>query len=66
MVRQCLHAVCQSLLAAEEELNALDRKAGDGDCGSTFKQAALGQLTKIYFVLFCFYFLQGISSDVNV
>ncbi|XP_075044063.1 triokinase/FMN cyclase isoform X2 [Mixophyes fleayi] len=32
--------VCSSLLALEEELNDLDRAAGDGDCGSTHARAA--------------------------
>ncbi|XP_073430018.1 triokinase/FMN cyclase isoform X2 [Dendrobates tinctorius] len=32
--------VCSSLLSLEEELNDLDRAAGDGDCGSTHARAA--------------------------
>ncbi|XP_063800451.1 triokinase/FMN cyclase [Pseudophryne corroboree] len=35
-----LGCVCSSLLALEEELNDLDRAAGDGDCGSTHARAA--------------------------
>ncbi|KAM4617884.1 triokinase/FMN cyclase isoform 1-T4 [Discoglossus pictus] len=35
-----LDRVCQALLAMEEELNDLDRAAGDGDCGSTHARAA--------------------------
>ncbi|KAM8939183.1 triokinase/FMN cyclase [Pelodytes ibericus] len=32
--------VCRTLLLLEEELNDLDRAAGDGDCGSTHARAA--------------------------
>ncbi|XP_053305649.1 triokinase/FMN cyclase isoform X2 [Spea bombifrons] len=32
--------VCRALLSLEEELNDLDRAAGDGDCGSTHARAA--------------------------
>lgn len=32
--------VCRSLLSLEDELNDLDRAAGDGDCGSTHARAA--------------------------
>ncbi|XP_077144119.1 triokinase/FMN cyclase [Ranitomeya variabilis] len=35
-----LGCVCSSLLSLEEELNDLDRAAGDGDCGSTHARAA--------------------------
>uniref|UniRef100_A0A5S6ML97 Triokinase/FMN cyclase n=1 Tax=Xenopus tropicalis TaxID=8364 RepID=A0A5S6ML97_XENTR len=35
-----LGRVCLALLALEEELNDLDRAAGDGDCGSTHARAA--------------------------
>ncbi|XP_041416800.1 triokinase/FMN cyclase isoform X2 [Xenopus laevis] len=35
-----LGCVCAALLALEEELNDLDRAAGDGDCGSTHARAA--------------------------
>ncbi|XP_039611079.1 triokinase/FMN cyclase isoform X1 [Polypterus senegalus] len=41
LVRHVLQNVCSSLLALHEELNALDRAAGDGDCGSTHSRAAL-------------------------
>eukprot|EP00117_Sycon_ciliatum_P048123 scpid77584/ scgid6030/ Bifunctional ATP-dependent dihydroxyacetone kinase/FAD-AMP lyase (cyclizing); ATP-dependent dihydroxyacetone kinase; Glycerone kinase; FAD-AMP lyase (cyclizing); FAD-AMP lyase (cyclic FMN forming); FMN cyclase len=41
---QCMRSVCEKLLDAEEELNDLDSAAGDGDCGSTFKQGALALL----------------------
>ncbi|XP_047373055.1 triokinase/FMN cyclase [Sciurus carolinensis] len=35
-----LERVCTTLLDLEEHLNALDRAAGDGDCGSTHSSAA--------------------------
>ncbi|KAG8429230.1 hypothetical protein GDO86_018012 [Hymenochirus boettgeri] len=38
--RRVLGCVCLALLNLEEELNDLDRAAGDGDCGSTHSRAA--------------------------
>uniref|UniRef100_A0A5F8HIJ8 Triokinase/FMN cyclase n=1 Tax=Monodelphis domestica TaxID=13616 RepID=A0A5F8HIJ8_MONDO len=35
-----LQRVCATLLGLEEHLNALDRAAGDGDCGTTHSRAA--------------------------
>lgn len=35
-----LDRVCTTLIGLEEHLNALDRAAGDGDCGSTHSRAA--------------------------
>uniref|UniRef100_A0A672RUY7 Triokinase/FMN cyclase n=2 Tax=Sinocyclocheilus grahami TaxID=75366 RepID=A0A672RUY7_SINGR len=35
VIRLVLESVCKILLEHQEELNALDRAAGDGDCGST-------------------------------
>uniref|UniRef100_A0A8C1WNB3 Triokinase/FMN cyclase n=1 Tax=Cyprinus carpio TaxID=7962 RepID=A0A8C1WNB3_CYPCA len=35
VIRLVLESVCKILLQHQEELNALDRAAGDGDCGST-------------------------------
>nr|XP_054367861.1 triokinase/FMN cyclase isoform X3 [Mirounga angustirostris] len=35
-----LEQVCTTLLGLEEHLNALDRAAGDGDCGTTHSRAA--------------------------
>ncbi|XP_058161348.1 triokinase/FMN cyclase [Dasypus novemcinctus] len=35
-----LERVCTTLLGLEEHLNALDRAAGDGDCGTTHSHAA--------------------------
>lgn len=42
-MKQCVEEVCGTLLSHEEELNELDRGGGDGDCGTTFKQWALGR-----------------------
>lgn len=41
-IYDCLLTIAESLEANEEKLNNLDRLAGDGDCGSTLKRAALG------------------------
>ena len=38
--RTLVAAVCEALIEAEEDLNALDAKVGDGDTGSTFAGAA--------------------------
>nr|XP_006110355.1 triokinase/FMN cyclase isoform X2 [Pelodiscus sinensis] len=38
--RLVLERVCSTLLGLQEELNELDRAAGDGDCGSTHARAA--------------------------
>ncbi|MBN3279444.1 TKFC cyclase, partial [Polyodon spathula] len=38
--RRVLQQVCSSLLAMQEELDELDRAAGDGDCGGTHARAA--------------------------
>ncbi|KAM9836777.1 triokinase/FMN cyclase isoform 2-T2 [Aulostomus maculatus] len=40
ILRQVLERVCSTLLDHQEELNSLDRAAGDGDCGNTHAQAA--------------------------
>nr|XP_046236999.1 triokinase/FMN cyclase [Scatophagus argus] len=40
VMRQALERVCSTLLDKQEELNSLDRAAGDGDCGNTHAQAA--------------------------
>uniref|UniRef100_A0A7I4YXE6 Triokinase/FMN cyclase n=1 Tax=Haemonchus contortus TaxID=6289 RepID=A0A7I4YXE6_HAECO len=40
LARKCVSAVCNKMKEVEAELNALDGAAGDGDCGSTFAQAA--------------------------
>lgn len=40
-----LKSICKALLQQKEELNALDRAAGDGDCGSTHALAATGKHT---------------------
>ncbi|KAK5875562.1 hypothetical protein CesoFtcFv8_026632 [Champsocephalus esox] len=40
VMRKALVTVCSTLLEKQEELNALDRASGDGDCGNTHAQAA--------------------------
>ncbi|XP_032355325.1 triokinase/FMN cyclase isoform X2 [Etheostoma spectabile] len=40
VMRKALEMVCSTLLEKQEELNSLDRAAGDGDCGNTHAQAA--------------------------
>ncbi|XP_049603561.1 triokinase/FMN cyclase [Syngnathus scovelli] len=40
VMRKVLERVCSTLLEYREELNALDRASGDGDCGNTHAQAA--------------------------
>ncbi|XP_069028285.1 triokinase/FMN cyclase [Embiotoca jacksoni] len=40
VMRKVLEKVCSTLLEKKEELNSLDRAAGDGDCGNTHAQAA--------------------------
>ncbi|XP_052005145.1 triokinase/FMN cyclase isoform X1 [Xyrauchen texanus] len=35
LIRLVLESVCKILLQSQEELNALDRASGDGDCGNT-------------------------------
>lgn len=42
-MRKALERVCSTLLEKQEELNSLDRAAGDGDCGNTHAQAARGR-----------------------
>ena len=41
-VREVIEAICQHVLAAEQRLNELDKKVGDGDTGSTFALGARG------------------------
>ncbi len=43
VMRKALERICATLLEKQEELNALDRAAGDGDCGNTHAQAARGK-----------------------
>lgn len=40
MVRQYIIDICRSLIDAQELLDALDARVGDGDTGSTFATAA--------------------------
>ena len=42
-MQRSVERVCKVLIAAEEQLNELDRGSGDGDCGSTLKSGALGK-----------------------
>ncbi len=42
-----LKQAAQTLLAAKEELDALDAKVGDGDAGSTFAQGAAAVLAAL-------------------
>lgn len=42
-MRAALDNICCVLLEKQEELNSLDRAAGDGDCGNTHAQAARGR-----------------------
>lgn len=42
-MRRTLERICATLLEKQEELNSLDRAAGDGDCGNTHAQAAKGK-----------------------
>ncbi|XP_078536754.1 triokinase/FMN cyclase [Lissotriton helveticus] len=39
-MRRILEQVCSTLFSLEDQLNELDRAAGDGDCGSTHTRAA--------------------------
>lgn len=43
VMHNVLVRVCSTLLEKQEELNSLDRAAGDGDCGNTHSQAAKGK-----------------------
>ncbi|MGB3317106.1 MAG: dihydroxyacetone kinase subunit DhaK, partial [Albidovulum sp.] len=40
VLREVLTACCKTLIAAKDDLNALDAKSGDGDTGSTVSTAA--------------------------
>jgi dihydroxyacetone kinase len=46
-IRGALKALCECLLAAQPDLDALDAKVGDGDTGSTFAAAARGVLADL-------------------
>ena len=43
-------SVCDVLVSAEEKLNDLDRGSGDGDCGTTLKEGALGIFSCWYII----------------
>lgn len=36
--------VCDALISEEAKLNELDRGSGDGDCGTTLRAGATGEL----------------------
>ena len=40
LVVPLLRAAAEALVSSSDELNTLDSRSGDGDCGSTFKQGA--------------------------
>lgn len=42
-----IEAVCRALIAAEDSLNALDARVGDGDAGATFAAEARAVLSEI-------------------
>eukprot|EP00118_Oscarella_pearsei_P017866 m.179785 g.179785 ORF g.179785 m.179785 type:complete len:156 (+) comp39230_c1_seq10:1879-2346(+) len=46
-VKVVLKAIAECLLSKEEALNELDRGAGDGDCGTTFREGAQGKGHKL-------------------
>lgn len=46
-MRKALERICATLLEKQEELNSLDRAAGDGDCGNTHAQAARGIFSRV-------------------
>uniref|UniRef100_M4BJW5 Dihydroxyacetone kinase n=1 Tax=Hyaloperonospora arabidopsidis (strain Emoy2) TaxID=559515 RepID=M4BJW5_HYAAE len=47
LLEKCIVAVCDTLIEHEPELTRWDTKVGDGDCGSTFKNAAEAILTDL-------------------
>ena len=44
MLKACAEQICKLLVDNEALLNELDRGSGDGDCGSTLKSGAQGEL----------------------
>ncbi|XP_060070598.1 triokinase/FMN cyclase-like isoform X2 [Ylistrum balloti] len=47
LIFDCLKLAGERLVAAESQLNELDRESGDGDCGSTMARGAQGILTSL-------------------
>jgi len=47
MLKKCIQAACEAVVAAEGELTAADTKVGDGDCGETLKRGALRVLDEV-------------------
>uniref|UniRef100_A0A0N5AE71 Triokinase/FMN cyclase n=1 Tax=Syphacia muris TaxID=451379 RepID=A0A0N5AE71_9BILA len=45
---KCLRNACSSIVHVEEELNKLDSKAGDGDCGHTLAKGAKSDIICTY------------------
>lgn len=43
MLYEMIKLSMERLIAAETELNTLDKESGDGDCGSTLARGAKGQ-----------------------
>ncbi|RQM17373.1 hypothetical protein DD237_001369 [Peronospora effusa] len=47
ILEKCILAVCDTLIKNEPKLTSWDTKVGDGDCGTTFKNAAKAILTDL-------------------
>ncbi|KAK9798144.1 hypothetical protein WJX73_008523 [Symbiochloris irregularis] len=45
-IKRALQAACEALIAAAEDLDSLDEKAGDGDCGTTLRRGAEAALAE--------------------
>ena len=66
-VYDCLLKIAESLEENEDKLNSLDRLAGDGDCGSTLKRAALSKnilMTTVPLQL-CFKYSQNVFQNIS-
>lgn len=44
MLYEMIKLSMERLIAAETELNTLDKESGDGDCGTTLARGAKGQI----------------------
>ena len=49
LLHRAVSSACVALTAHADELNALDRHGGDGDCGSTLKRGAEGKINVLGF-----------------
>uniref|UniRef100_A0A914RFQ7 DhaL domain-containing protein n=1 Tax=Parascaris equorum TaxID=6256 RepID=A0A914RFQ7_PAREQ len=38
--KRCIKSACSAIISAKEELNKLDSRSGDGDCGTTLAHGA--------------------------